>query len=106
MLPLLLTAVDEGRLSLDDLIQRSVINPRRIFNLPEQPETRIEVDETARYKIHAADLHSRCGWTPFEGWQVKGRVTRVVLRGREAFRDGKVLVEKGYGRNVRDVRHE
>ncbi len=106
MLPLLLTAVDEGRLSLDDLIQRSVINPRRIFNLPEQPETWVEVDETARYEIHAADLHSRCGWTPFEGWQVKGRVTRVVLRGREAFRDGKVLVEKGYGRNVREVWNE
>jgi len=103
MLPLLLTAVDEGRLSLDDLIQRSVINPRRIFNLPEQPETWIEVDETARYEIHAADLHSRCGWTPFEGWQVKGRVTRVVLRGREAFKDGKVLADKGFGRNVREI---
>ena len=106
MLPLLLTAVDEGRLSLDDLIQRSVINPRTILNLPEQSETWIEVDETARYEIRAADLHSRCGWTPFEGWQVKGRVTRVVLRGREAFRDGKVLVEKGYGRNVREIWNE
>jgi len=103
MLPLLLTAVDEGRLSLDDLIQRSVLNPCRIFNLPEQPETWIEVDETARYEIHAADLHSRCGWTPFEGWQVKGHVTRVVLRGREAFKDGKVLADKGFGRNVREI---
>jgi carbamoyl-phosphate synthase/aspartate carbamoyltransferase/dihydroorotase len=103
MLPLLLTAVDEGRLSLDDLIQRSVLNPCRIFNLPEQPETWVEVDETARYEIRAADLHSRCGWTPFEGWQVKGRVTRVVLRGREAFKDGKVLADKGFGRNVREI---
>jgi len=25
-----------------------------------------------------------------------------VLRGKEAFRDGKVLVEPGYGRNVRE----
>ena len=31
---------------------------------------------------------------------MKGRVTRVVLRGREAFKDGKVLAEKGFGKNV------
>lgn len=103
LLPLLLTAVDDGRLTMDDIIQKSVVAPRKIFNLPEQPETWVEVDENASYEIHAADLHSRCGWTPFEGWKVKGRVTRVVLRGREAFKDGKVLAEQGFGRNVRDI---
>jgi len=101
MLPLLLTAVDAGRLTLTDLIQKSVINPRRIFHLPEQAETWVDVDESVRYELHAADMQSRCGWTPFEGWQVKGRVMRVVLRGREVFKDGQVLVEPGYGRNVR-----
>lgn len=101
LLPLLLTAIDLRRLTLDDLIQKSVINPRKIFNLPEQPETWVEVDEDAEYDIHAADLHSRCGWTPFEGWKVKGRVARVVLRGRETYKDGKVLTEKGFGKNVR-----
>ena len=102
MLPLLLTAVDAGRLTLDDLILRMVTNPRRIFNLPEQPETWVEVDENTTYELHAADMHSRCGWTPFEGWKVKGQVTRVVLRGSESFKDGKILVEPGYGKNVRE----
>lgn len=102
MLPLLLTAVNEGRLTMDDLLQKLVTNPRRIFHLKEQPETRVEVDPDASYEIHAADLHSRCGWTPFEGWKVKGRVRRVTLRGREAFKDGKTLVEPGYGTNIRN----
>ena len=101
MLPLLLTAVDAGRLTLDDLIQKSVINPRKIFNLPEQAETWVEVDENAAYELHASEMHSRCGWTPFEGWKVKGRVLKVVLRGKTAFEAGKVLVRPGYGRNVR-----
>jgi carbamoyl-phosphate synthase/aspartate carbamoyltransferase/dihydroorotase len=101
LLPLLLTAVDTRRLTLDDIIQKSVINPRKIFNLPEQPETWIEVDESAVYEIKAENQFTRCGWTPFEGWQVKGRVTRVVLRGQTAFEDGKILVEAGYGRNIR-----
>ncbi|MEW6085330.1 MAG: amidohydrolase family protein [Chloroflexota bacterium] len=102
LLPLLLTAVDLRRLTLDDIIQKSVFNPRKIFHLPEQPETWIEVDEDATYEIKAANQFTRCGWTPFEGWQVKGKVRKVVLRGRVAFEDGNVLVEQGYGRNVRE----
>ncbi len=100
-LPLFLTAVSESRLTVHDLIARMVDNPRKIFNLPEQPETWVEVDEDADYEIKAAGHFSRCGWTPFEGRKVKGRVTRVVLRGVDVFKDGKVLVEKGFGRNVR-----
>jgi carbamoyl-phosphate synthase/aspartate carbamoyltransferase/dihydroorotase len=102
ILPLLLTAVHDGRLTIDQVIEKLYTNPKRIFNLPEQPETWVEVDEKDDYEIHAADLNSRCGWTPFEGWQVKGRVMKIVLRGRTAFENGKVLAEPGYGRNVRE----
>jgi len=101
MLALLLTAVNDGRLTMDDIIQRSVINPRRIFNLPEQPETWLEVDEIASYEIRGDQMYSRCGWTPFEGWRVKGRLKKVVLRGKTAFNDCMVLAEPGYGMNVR-----
>ena len=99
-LPLLLTAADRGRLTVDDLIQKMHVNPKKIFHLPEQPETWVEVDEDAEYEIRSADQFTRCGWTPFEGWKVKGRVRKVVLRGREAYCDGKILAEAGYGRNV------
>ena len=102
LLPLLLTAVDLGRLTFDDLIQKSVTNPRRIFRLPEQPETWVDVDENAQYEIRAADQFTRCNWTPFEGWKVKGKVRKVVLRGKTVFEDEKILAEKGYGRNLRE----
>lgn len=101
LLPLLLKGMNEGRLSLEEIVQKAVINPRRIFNLPEQSETWVEVDEHAEYEIKAADLHSRCGWTPFEGWKVRGRIRKVILRGQIAYEDGKVLAPAGSGKNLR-----
>jgi len=100
-LPLLLTAVDEKRLTIEDLFLRMVANPRRIFALTEQPETWVELDPHARYEIHAAEMRSKCGWTPFEGWKVKGRVRKVVLRGKTALQDDSVLAEPGSGRDMR-----
>jgi dihydroorotase-like cyclic amidohydrolase len=102
LLPLLLTAVAHGRLTMDDIIEKSVINPRKIFRLPEQPKTWIEIEEDIEYEVHAADQFTRCGWTPFEGWKVKGKVSKVVLRGKPAFENGKILVQQGYGKNIRE----
>jgi len=101
-LPLMLTAVDPNRLTLDDVIQKMYTNPKKIFNLPDQPETWVEVDQDETYEIKAAEQFTRCNWTPFEGWKVKGKVRKVVLRGKTAFEDGKVLAEAGYGKNVRN----
>jgi carbamoyl-phosphate synthase / aspartate carbamoyltransferase / dihydroorotase len=100
-LPLLITAVEGGRLTIEDLIQKMYTNPKKIFSLPDQPETWIEVDENASYEIKAAEQLTRCGWTPFEGWKVKGKLRKVVLRGKTAFEDGKIMVEPGYGENIR-----
>ena len=104
-LPLLLTAVHDGRLTVDDLVARMVTNPRRIFGLPEQPDTWIEVDSDAEHEIRAAGTYTRCGWTPFEGRRVRGRVERVVLRGQVAFEHGKVLAAPGIGQDVRACPH-
>ena len=101
ILPLLLTAVREGRLTINHVLEKMYTNPRKIFNLPEQPETWVEVDEAVEYEIKALEQFTRCGWTPFEGWKVKGKVMKVVLRGKTAFDDGKILVEPGYGENIR-----
>lgn len=100
-LPLLLTAVSEGRLTLEDIVNRMVHNPRRIFGLPVQPETVVEVDPDATYQLSASGMQSRCGWTPYEGMTVKGRVERVVQRGVLVYQDGRVLGGAGAGREVK-----
>lgn len=100
-LPLYLELVREGLLTLDELVVRTVHNPRRIFNLPEQPDTWIEVDAEAEWVVRGAELHTRARWSPFEGRHLRGRVTRVVLRGQLAYENGNVLAPPGSGRDVR-----
>ncbi|XP_021698953.1 CAD protein [Aedes aegypti] len=102
ILPLLLNAVNEGRLSVEDLIAKFYKNPRKIFSLPEQPNTYVEVDFNEEWVIPECPSQSKARWTPFAGMRVKGRVHRVVLRGETAFVDGVVLVNPGYGQNVRE----
>ena len=74
-----------------DIIARLHTNPIRIFNLPLQYETHVEVDLDEEWTIPAVVRYSKAGWTPFAGMRVKGIVKRVVLRGRTVFVDGKVL---------------
>ena len=99
-LTLMLTAVNQGRLSLEDLVARMSTNVRRIFGLPDQPETWVEVDLDAEDEITARSMYSKAGWTPFEGWKTRGQVRRVVLRGESAVKDGQVLARPGRGQPI------
>jgi carbamoyl-phosphate synthase/aspartate carbamoyltransferase/dihydroorotase len=94
----MLTAVHEGWLTIESLIELMASNPRRIFNLPSQPDTRVEVDPEATFTIADEILHTKCGWTPFAGLTAHGQVQRVILRGETVYEDGQVLAPPGNGR--------
>lgn len=100
-LPLLIEAVHGDRLTMDQIEMRLHHNPRRIFGLGPQPDTHVEVDVDSPWEIRGEELHSKCGWTPFEGMKVRARVTRVVVRGDEVMKDGEVTGAPGSGRDVR-----
>lgn len=90
-LPLLLTAVAKQKLTLDQVVKLTSTNPRKIFNLAETPETFIEVDLKESYFIDSANLKTKCGWTPFDGMRVTGKIVRVVLRGETVFDRGDIV---------------
>jgi carbamoyl-phosphate synthase/aspartate carbamoyltransferase/dihydroorotase len=98
ILPLLLTAVADGQLSWERLIELTSENPAHIFGLKQDEETYIEVDPDDRYVLDGSSLKTKCGWTPFEGMTMQGRVVRVYLRGVLAYADDQVLVQPGFGR--------
>jgi len=97
MLPLLLNAVREGRLTLERLVALLHDGPQRVYGV-RAPQAAVEVDTDAAWVVEGVLLHSKCGWTPFEGWRLRGRVVSVDLRGKTVCRDGRVDAPAGYGR--------
>jgi len=97
-LALMMTAVKAGRLSLARLIALMADNPRRIFGLPEQRDTFIEVDADTPFYLSEERLQTKCGWSPFLERELFGRVRRVMLRGQLIYEDGSFVATPGCGR--------
>ncbi len=100
-IPLLFTAVKEGRITVDRAVDLVSVGPRRIFGLDPRPAgTYTLVDIGSRWTISPESLYTSCGWTPFSGMEVWGVIRKVVIRGTVVFEDGEVLASKGFGSNL------
>lgn len=99
-LALYLDLVHAGLMTLDELIDKCHTQPRRIFNLPEQPDTWVEVDPDATWVVRGAEMQTRAKWTPWEGETLRGRVERVVLRGAVAYEHGHIFAPLGSGQSL------
>lgn len=97
-LPLLLTAMHDGKITMEEIINKCYTRPKEIFHLPTQPETHIEVDMEHEYEIRNEDLFTKCKWTSFNGWKVRGKVRRVFIRGEKVFEKGKFYGKAGTGK--------
>jgi dihydroorotase len=96
-LPLLLTAEAEGRLTRSQLVEKLHSNSARLFGITPDDDTHIEV-AMEEYEITNETLLTKCGWSPFAGRRVIGKVVRTVLRGETVFENGKVLAKPGSGK--------
>jgi carbamoyl-phosphate synthase/aspartate carbamoyltransferase/dihydroorotase len=99
-LPLLLTAYHQNRITLVDIIRLCYEGPIKILHLQKEEGTTIEVDMNQEYTISNKDLKTKCAWSPFAGWRVKGKVRKVTIRGQKAFEDGIIYFKPGEGRVI------
>lgn len=103
---LLLGAVHDGRLTMDDITKRMHTNVKGIFHLPDQPDTYIEVDPDLAWTVNSKELITRCKWSPWEGQTLRGRVIRTVLRGQTAYEYGNVLAQPGTGKDIVELNNK
>ncbi|KAK0187138.1 hypothetical protein F5146DRAFT_765194 [Armillaria mellea] len=94
-LPLLLTAVADGRLTLEDIRLRLHDNPVLIFGLPEQSNTTVEVVVGRKAPFGKRET---C-WSPVEKGFVTGAIHRVIVHGQTNFLDG-ALISSPNGKDI------
>jgi dihydroorotase len=92
MVPLLLAAVLEKTIGLPDVIAKTSSNPAAILGIPPagfSPGYRgdFAIFKKQAVRIEADNLHSRCGWTPFEG-KMGVFPTQVIMDGMVVFEEG------------------
>jgi len=107
LVPVMLTHVAEGRLTLERFVDLTAHGPQRVFGLAEKGRLAVGydadftvVDLEARRTISNADMANRSGWTPFDGFEAKGWPMATIIRGTVVMRDGEV-VAPGRGRPAR-----
>lgn len=103
-LPLLLCAVNEGRLTLERLLELTYYSPLCIYRLEPPEDSGIEVDLGGPYQLPFEGYRTKCGWSPFVGQWALGRVVRVRLRGQTVWEVGRLLVEPGSGKALKTRR--
>lgn len=84
-LGLMLLAVKNGKITEKNMINLMHNNPKKIFNIPDQGNTYIELDPNEKYTVKDEDLKTKCKWSPFNNWELYGKVRRVTIRGKEVY---------------------
>jgi dihydroorotase len=77
VLPMLLTAYHEGKLSLENIIALTSKRAREIFNVPANSDLAlVDLHKTATI----TSTESKCGWTPYQGLTLKGWPVYTILK--------------------------
>jgi dihydroorotase len=113
-MPLMLTQVNAGRLSISDYVRLSAVNPAKAWGLYPtkgviQPGAHADiaiVDLGRAATVDDAKLHSRSRTTPWNGRGIRGLPIHTLVRGRFVMKD-RVLDEsaRGFGRSVHAIQH-
>jgi dihydroorotase len=103
-LSLLLTQVNEGRLSLAELVRLTAEEPAKIFRLSERGFLEegkwadlVVVDMKREYEIESSDFLSKARYSPFDGMHVKGKAVKTFVNGRLVMDEGEIIAEAGAG---------
>ena len=98
LMPVMLNHVNEGKLSLTQLIRLVCENPIKIFGIKNKGFIKegydadfTVVDMNKKIVIQNKNIESKCGWSPFNGVEFKGSPMATIISGKIKMKDGKIL---------------
>ena len=100
IVPVMLDHVNSGKLKLSQLINLMCENPCKIFGIKDKgflkenfdaDFTIVDMDKEVTIKNEM--IASKCGWTPFHNYKVKGFPIATIVNGNIVMKDGKIILE-------------
>ena len=108
LLPLMLTQVSEGRLSLSTLVRMTSERPADIFGLRNRGRLKegcyadlVVVDLKEQWRIDSSRFLSKAKFSPFDGWEVTGRAKKTFVNGSLVMDESEILAKPGDGWVIR-----
>jgi dihydroorotase-like cyclic amidohydrolase len=109
LVPLMLNAVVKGKISMERLSDILAETPARMYGLfPHKGVIQVGSDAdftvadlSQDYRLEADKMHTSCNWIPYEGWEITGKVTHTILRGKIVMENGNILGNPGDGHFIR-----
>ena len=97
-LALILTAYNEGKIKLPVIQKLMCENPAEIMKIVRRGKLKegyyadVIVVDTEKEWIAGVDdtLESKCGWTPYENWKLKGKNIMTIVNGEIVYEKGKI----------------
>jgi dihydroorotase (multifunctional complex type) len=107
-LPLIMTQVKKNRLTLPQVVRLLAEKPVAIYGLNDrgrlEPGKKADltmVDFKRKFKIDASKFKSKAKFSPYNGWDVQGKVVKTLVNGQLVFDEGEIVAKVGVGSIVR-----
>ena len=98
LMPVMLNHVNDGKLTLNQLINLVCENPVKIFGIKNKGYIKegydadfTIVDMNKTIEIKNKNIESKCKWSPFDGYNFKGTPQATIINGEIKMRDGKIV---------------
>jgi dihydroorotase len=100
LMPVMLNHVNDGKLTLSQLVKLVCENPVKIFGIQNKGFIKEQydadftiIDMHKTIEIKNENIESKCGWSPFDGFKFKGTPVSTIIAGKIKMQDGKILGE-------------
>ncbi len=101
-LGLMLTAHHSGKVKLEKIQELMCENPAKIFKLKNKGKLEkgydadiIVINLEKEWTVEKNELFSKCGWSPYEGWKLKGKNEITIVNGNIVFMNNKIISNRG-----------
>ncbi|MDA9743572.1 dihydroorotase [Candidatus Pelagibacter sp.] len=98
LLPVMLNHVNDKKLTLDQLIKLLCENPVSVFGIKNKGFIKKDydadftiIDMNRKIEVKNENIHSKCGWTPFDGYKFKGSPVYTIINGEIKMKEDEIL---------------